>query len=119
MVAAQTLVCTSITSVLYIDDSRSLRAAASATTPCDRPGGLGECFVKKRFMMSLVVGGLLAAMLPGVATARGGSSATATTFDVLALDYVWDGRLAGAPISDYVWDGRLAGSPNLESALTN
>ena len=75
--------------------------------------------MKKRFMMSLIVGGLLAAMLPGVATAQGGSSATATTFEVLALDYAWDGRLAGSPTSDYAWDGRLAGSPNLESALTN
>ena len=89
--------------------------------------------MKKRFMMSLVVGGLLAAMLPGVATAQGGSSATATTFEVLALDYAWDGRLAGSATTDYAWDGRLAGSattdyawdgrlagsPNLELTLTN
>ena len=73
--------------------------------------------MKKRFIMALVAGGLLAAMLPGLASARGGAAATATTLEILALDYVWDGRLAsswdgrqaGSPISDYVWDGRLAG----------
>ena len=87
--------------------------------------------MKKRFMMALVAGGLLAAMLPVVATAQQGSSASV----VLVPDYVWDGRLAGtdpaieydwngrlagtSPAIDYVWNGRLAGSPSLELALTN
>jgi hypothetical protein len=36
----------------------------------DRKGGKGESFVKKRSIISLVAGGLIAAMLPGVAVAQ-------------------------------------------------
>jgi len=62
--------------------------------------------VKKRSIMTLVAGGLLAATLPGMAAAQG--SSTASTTAVPASDYVWDGRLASNPTSEYVWDGRLA-----------
>ena len=50
--------------------------------------------MKKRFVMAVVAGGLLAAMLPGVATAQGRSSAIASTSVIPAPDYVWNGRLA-------------------------
>ena len=65
--------------------------------------------MKKRSIMALVVGGLLAAMLPGVAAGQ-------TT---QAEDYVWDGRLASDVTRDYVWDGRLASSYTPSLALTN
>ena len=67
--------------------------------------------MKKRFVMAVVAGGLLAAMLPGVATAQGSSSAIASMSAIPAPDYVWDGRLAGDATRDYVWDGRLASAP--------
>ena len=89
--------------------------------------------MKKQFVMALVTGGLLAAILPGVAAAQGSSSADVTTLATLTPDYVWDGRLAGdltreyiwdsrlaaSLTPDYVWDGRLAGSPTLVIALAN
>ena len=89
--------------------------------------------MKKRFVMALVTGGLLAAILPGIATAQGSSSASVTTLAALTPDYVWDGRLASSLTReyvwdrrlassltpDYVWDRRLAGSPTLEIALVN
>ena len=62
--------------------------------------------MKKRFVVAVVAGGLLAAMLPGAATAQGSSSVDASTSVIPAPDYVWDGRLATEV--DYVWDGRLA-----------
>lgn len=61
--------------------------------------------MKKRSTMAFVGGGLLAAMLPVVATAQEGSSTSPTTIVVLA--------------PDYVWNGRLAGSSSLELALTD
>ena len=67
--------------------------------------------MKKRSIMALVASGLLAAMLPAVASAQEGSTANATTIVVLAPDYVWNGRLAASgPAIDYVWNGRLAAS---------
>ena len=70
--------------------------------------------MKKQFMMALVAGGLLVAMLPVFATAQEGSSTSPTTIVVLAPDYVWNGRLAGSPAIDYVWNGRLAGTPAID-----
>ena len=88
--------------------------------------------MKKRITMAVVAGGLLAAMLPIIATAQGGSTASALELDyvwdgrlaggsALEPDFVWDGRLAGSSVlePDYVWDGRLAGSSVLELASTN
>ncbi len=64
--------------------------------------------MRKRSVMALAAGALLAAMLPGVATAQGSTSADVTTLSTLTPDFGWDGRLAGNPTNDYVWDGRLA-----------
>ncbi len=64
--------------------------------------------MKKRFVVAMVAGALLAAMLPGVATAQGSSAADASTFVIPAPDYVWDGRLASVVTRDYIWDRRLA-----------
>ena len=61
--------------------------------------------------MALVAGGLLAAMLPGVATAQGSSSTSASTSVIPAPDYVWNGRLASDVTRDYVWDRRLTSDP--------
>jgi hypothetical protein len=72
--------------------------------------------VKKRFISSLVAGGLMAAMLPGVAAAQTIQAEGTTT--VSASDYVFDGRLASNLTSDYVWDGRLASSSPPNLALT-
>ena len=63
--------------------------------------------MKKRSVMALVAGGLLTAMLPGMAAAQGSTSTDVTTLATLTRDYVWDGRLAGNLTNDYVWDGRL------------
>ena len=89
--------------------------------------------MKKRSVISLVAGGLLAAMLPGVAAAQGSASANVATLSALVSDYVWDGRLAGdlpreyiwdrrltsGPSPDYVWDNRLASSPTWVSTLSS
>ena len=89
--------------------------------------------MKKRFVVAVVTGGLLAAMLPGVATAQGSPSDEASTPVIPAPDYVWDGRLASnatpdyiwygrltsAPAPDYLWDGRLASNATPELALAD
>ena len=67
--------------------------------------------MKKRSTVALLAGGLLAAMLPGVATAQASTSANASTFVISAPDYVWDGRLASDVTRDYVWDRRLTSVP--------
>ena len=67
--------------------------------------------MKKRFVLAVVAGGLLAAMLPGVATAQGSSSAIASTSVIPGPDYVWNGRLASDVTRDYVWDRRLTSAP--------
>ncbi len=66
--------------------------------------------MKKRQMLSLAAGGLMAAMLPGVAAAQTIEAQEPTSFAAQVPDYVFDGRLAGdlTPGLEYVWDGRLA-----------
>jgi hypothetical protein len=64
--------------------------------------------VKKRSILSLVAGGLLAAMLPGAAVAQTIQAEGTSTLTVPAPDYVFDGRLASNLTREYVWDGRLA-----------
>jgi hypothetical protein len=70
--------------------------------------------VKKRSIMSLVAGGLLAMALPGVAAAQAPQADGTTPFTVPALDYAWDGRLASNLTLDYDWDNRLASSYALD-----
>ena len=106
------------TSVLYIYRLRSCRVAVSAPTPCERPGGLEERFVKKRSILSLVAVGLMAATLPGVAVAQVTQADGTTTFTVLAPDYIFDGRLASNLTREYAWDRRLASTLAPDLALT-
>ena len=89
--------------------------------------------MKKRSFVALVAGGLLAAMLPGVAAAQGSSSADAPTSvspepayvwngrlaSDVTRDYIWDRRLTSSTAPAYVWDGRLAGSSSSALALVD
>ena len=66
--------------------------------------------MKKRSIMALVAGGLLAAMLPGAVVAQTIQADGTTSFAVPAPAFAWDGRLAGNTTPAYAWDGRLASS---------
>jgi hypothetical protein len=67
---------------------------------------MGECFVKKRYITSLVAGGLMAALLPGAAMAQTEAEGTVTFGDNVTCEY-GQGSAAALPACEASEDGTI------------